>query len=387
MNNQKITEELAKAVVGYRRGLHRIPELDRDLPETRAYLMGVLGPLGCEIRDHGGAGFTAFFSCGTGGAVPARGTIAFRADMDALPIEEATNGKAAALGFRSAHDGKMHACGHDGHMAVLLGLARWIAQNRASLERDVLLIFQASEETTGGAREICESGALRDRGIRYVYGMHLWPGYEVGTVVCRANEFMAGTHVITAELAGRSAHLAEYENGLDALDAGCRFVLRVYAAADELPKDSYHMLRFGQFLAGTANNIVAGTGYITGAARTFSDDVFALLWEKMAEIAVGIETETGVRFSLAHSDGYPPVINPPALYEGAKRALTAAGFVWEELEAPLFQAEDFSFYQKEAPGLYLHLGAGAGAPLHTPDFSIDERALEAGLRVFQTLLA
>jgi hippurate hydrolase len=367
-------------VIGFRRALHRVPELDFELPRTRAFLLSVLEPLGCEIRDLGKAGFTAYFAAASGGAA-AKKTIAFRSDMDAIPIREP-----AGCAFRSEHEGAMHACGHDGHMGMLLGLAAWIAGHPGEAGANALLVFQAAEETTGGAKLICDTGVLRDYGVSRIYGIHLWPGYPENTVVCRPGAFMAGTFVINVIAEGRAAHIAEYQKGADALEAGCLFVLRAYELEKALPASVFRLIRFGEFQSGSASNIVADRARITGAIRAYDDETFDYFKTGLEKIMRGIETETGVKLRYEKSEGYPAVVNPPALYEETRKTLAGAGFSWFELKSPILQAEDFSYYQREAPGLFMHLGTGEGARLHSPEYTLDESVLMTGVGLMRALL-
>jgi hippurate hydrolase len=431
---------LQQQMVTFRRDLHRIPELDFDLPKTRAYLTTRLMTLGCEILDLGKAGFTAFFAgggieaedlfaggkfeprirfaapkaeswiagkaleaenrfagkaiIGASGATmpsPTRGgsgepaysreTIAFRSDMDAIPIDEAVESD-----YKSVHPGAMHACGHDGHMSILLGFAQWVSAHRTQLKTNVLLVFQAAEETTGGAKLICDTGVFSDYGVTRIYGLHLWPGYPAGTVVGRAKEFMAGTFVVKVALSGHAAHIAEYRKGTDALEAGCRFVKRAYAMEASLPDSVFRLLRFGVFDSGTASNIVADKAALIGTMRAFEEETFAFLRDGMRQIAADITAETGARVSFETSEGYPALVNPPELYADAKERLARAGFEWAELEQPLMQAEDFAYYQRTVPGLFLHLGTGRDAKLHAGDYALNENVLIDGVRLFRELL-
>ncbi|MDR0875842.1 MAG: amidohydrolase [Clostridiales Family XIII bacterium] len=376
MTANETDQRLEQKVIEFRRALHRIPELDFDLPRTRAFLTEVLAPLGCEIRDLGKAGFTAFFDNHQ------EATLAFRSDMDAIPIEE-PDGLCA---FRSEHAGAMHACGHDGHMAMLLGLATWLHAHASEAKANALLIFQAAEETTGGAHLICRSGVLADYGASKIYGIHLWPGQPKNQIVCRPGGFMAGTFVVEAEIEGRAAHIAEYKRGADALEAGCLFVEKAYAFEAAMPQGIHRLLRFGEFHAGTANNVVAGRAHINGAIRAYDDETFAALQGGLDAAACEAELQTGTHFEIRKSEGYPPVVNPPALYEETREALTAAGFAWHELAAPLMTAEDFAFYQREIPGLFLHLGTGVNAKLHSPAYILDESVLITGVQIFRTLI-
>ncbi|GHU63706.1 peptidase M20 [Clostridia bacterium] len=372
--------ELERQIIEFRRALHRIPELDFDLPRTRAFLTEALTPLGCEITNLGKGGFTAFFDNHQAT------TIAFRSDMDAIPIDEPVG-----CAFRSENTGAMHACGHDGHMAILLGLALWLSKNglntgASEVKANVLLVFQAAEETTGGAKLICDSGVFRNYGVSKIYGIHLWPGIPKGQIACRPGGFMAGTFVVEAEIEGRSAHIAEYKKGADALEAGCLFVEKAYAFETTLPQNVFRLLRFGEFHAGTANNIVAAKARISGAVRAYDDETFSALQDGIQTAARETALRTGTQIEIRKSEGYPPVVNPPDLYEEAQAILTAAGFAWQEPAEPLMTAEDFAFYQREIPGLFLHLGTGADVKLHSPAYTLDESVLLTGVQLFRTLL-
>ena len=198
----------------YRRDLHRIPELDLDLPETTAYIRSVLANLPCEVFSPEGHAVCAYFDCGK------PETVAFRSDMDALPICEAVDSD-----FKSTHPGKMHACGHDGHMAIALGLAEVVAGLKSKLTKNVLIVFQPAEETTGGARLICESGVFKEKNATAIYGFHLWPDLPMGVVASLPGPLLAQSNEITVDFTGKSTHIAKSEDGADALLAMARFVV------------------------------------------------------------------------------------------------------------------------------------------------------------------
>ena len=223
----------------HRMALHRIPELDRVLPETAEYLKTVLSPLGCTLFFPWESAVCAYFDYGR------PETVAFRADMDALPICEATG-----LPFASEHAGKMHACGHDGHMAILLALAEHLARVRMRQTRNVLLIFQPAEETTGGARALCDCGILEKHHVTSIYGLHLWPELAKGTVAACAGGQMARSCELTVEIEGKSAHIAHWRDGNDALYAASRFLDRAYRLAE----GKTCVLRFGRLESGTVRN-------------------------------------------------------------------------------------------------------------------------------------
>ena len=367
---------LEETIIEYRRSLHRIPELMFDLPETRKYLLSVLEPLGFEIRDLGECGFTVFIDAGK------NDTVAFRCDMDALSVTEPEG-----CVFGSVHEGRMHACGHDGHMAILLGLAQKIFLYPDELSYNCLLVFQAAEEAGGGAKFVRDSGVLRDYGVSRIYGLHLWPRGPENTILCRPGEFMASMNLLEIEIEGRQTHIAEYKESLDTLEAGCIFVGRLYEFEKEIPSDVLRLLRLGKFVGGTTHNIIPGYTQLMGSIRTFDEKTYNEILSGIEKIMRDIEAEKGVRFSYRIIDGYPPVINHSGLYEQARSALTGAGFAWQVPEKPSLGGEDFSFYQKEIPGLYMFLGMGSDSVLHSPDYVMNEKALITGTNLMWTLLS
>lgn len=348
----------------YRRALHRIPELGWELPKTAAYLRGVLEALPCRVFSPVGDAVCAFFDFGK------PETVAFRSDMDALPVSEQTG-----LPFASVHPGRMHACGHDGHMAILLALARTLAEAPPATERNVLLIFEPAEETTGGARAICESGVFATYHVTSVYGLHLWPEQPKNTVASRAGAMMARSCEITAEITGVSVHLARWREGKDALSAAADFLRRAYALAEGMPC----LLRFGRMESGEARNSVSAFSRLEGSLRCFDDRLFSVLWAKLRALADAISAESGCRVALSRSEGYPPVTNDAALLARAR-----ARFPIAEAETT-FLTEDFSEYQACAPGVFFLLGTG-GERLHAPRFDFDEAVLQTGLALFCALL-
>ena len=198
--------------------LHRIPELDRQLPKTRAYIKAALEKTGCQVFHPVPDALCGFFDFGK------KQALVFRADMDGLPIQEKTG-----LDYASAHPGQMHACGHDGHMAVLLELARRLALKREN-PYNVLLLFQPAEETSGGARELCRSGLFEKYAVRAVFGLHLWPGLGEGLIASRPGVLMCRSCGVTVRFTGRSAHVARSKEGRDAMAACVSFYTRTARA-------------------------------------------------------------------------------------------------------------------------------------------------------------
>lgn len=355
-------------IIDDRRALHQIPELDRDLPETTAYLKQALGGLKCRVFSPMDGALCAFFDFGADKA------IAFRSDMDALPVSEHTR-----LPFASRHAGKMHACGHDAHMAMLLELARRL-DKKQSLPRNVLLVFQPAEETTGGARDLCATKVFHNCAVEAIFGMHLWPGLEKGVVASRCNEMMSRSCEVKVDIYGRAAHIAKASEGLDALAAGVEFYRRVTAMEAALPKQFFRTLKFGKMESGTVCNVISGHTRLEGSLRAFQDDVFYTMRAGIVSAGKAVERVSGCTVNIYMNDGYPAVMNPAPLYAKV-RALVP----FEELPEPSMITEDFSWYQKYLPGVFFFLGVGDTSALHAEDFDFDESVLLKGVAFFETL--
>ncbi len=369
-------------VIKYRRELHRIPELDFDLDKTREYIIEQLKRHDCEISEAAG-GILAFFPSreDDGKGKPREHTVALRSDMDALPIKEET-----ALPWKSIHEGSMHACGHDGHMAMLLALADELPAIIHSLPHNVLLIFQPAEETTGGARPMCATGFMKKYGVKRVYGIHLWPSLGKSVIGTRPNEFMATAIETDVAVEGKNAHCANADEGIDALAIGCRLVtdfLRM--EKEELPETEYRLLKFGKMESGAARNIISANTELEGTMRCFKDETSEFMIRRMREIADTYEAEYGCKVAFQFGYGHAAVINDPEVFEEAKR-LISPDYEFHTYEKPFMQSEDFSFFQKEAPGLFLYLGTGTGLQLHTSKYDIDEDVLQTGVDIYLKLL-
>ncbi len=366
----------------WRRDLHRIPELDFDLPETMAYVRGVLDGLSCEVLEPCESCLCAWFDLGRDRAT------ALRTDMDALPVAERTGAP-----YASERPGRMHACGHDGHMAMALWAATWVndvmsgrvaGMSADDLPRNVLVVFQPAEETTGGAATVCASGVFGRCRVERIFGFHLWPDLPAGAVASRPGALLARSSEVTAVFRGRSSHIARWSEGRDALMAAARFAPAAEAACEGLQaeRDEPCLLRFGRLEAGTVRNVIAGEARAEGSLRVFSDEMFDEAREAISGLARDAAREEGCVAEVTFSEGYPPVRNDPELFSAVRHALPEMGFV----EEPLLIAEDFSFYQRELPGVFLLLGTGTGTPLHADTFDFDETVLLAGVGAYRRLL-
>ena len=355
-------------IVSHRRALHRIPELELELPKTMAYLRSALQGMNCYVFAPMDNALCAWFDFGREEA------IAFRADCDALAITEATGAE-----YASAHPGWMHACGHDGHMAILLELAARLSKKQ-SLPHNVLLIFQPGEESPGGASPICKTGVLETYRVKAVFGLHIWPGLEAGVVHSRSRELMARSAELNVDIYGKSAHIAKAKEGVDATAACVEFYRRAVNMEQALPEAVFRLLKFGKFHSGTIRNALSNHARLEGSLRAFQDAVFEDLRDGLYRIGRELEQEMGCRVEITMSGGYPAVINPEDL---ARRVMATAPYVM--LEEPSMTSEDFSFYQKQTSAMFFFLGLGENPALHASNFDFDESILLKGADFFEQL--
>ena len=355
-------------VIADRRALHRIPELELHLPKTVEYLKEALSGLNCRVFSPMESALCAWFDFGADSA------IAFRADMDALPITEKSGAE-----YASIHPGVMHACGHDGHMAILLELARRLNEKK-QLPHNVLLVFQPGEESPGGAELLCKTGVFEEYRVDAIFGAHLWPALETGKVFSRKKELMARSCEVTVDIYGKSAHIAKASQGIDALMAGTEFYRRAVAMEQALPEGIYRLLKFGKFQSGTVRNALSAHTHMEGSLRAFQDEIFESLANGLRTIASAVEAEYGCTVKLHMSGGYPAVMNPEELYDRVAETVSVT-----DLEEPLMTSEDFSWYQRRLPGMFFFLGVGDTPALHADTFDFDDSILAKGADLFEKL--
>ena len=355
-------------IIEDRRSLHRIPELQWDLPLTSAYVKRTLESLKCQVFSPVENAVCAFFDFGVEEA------IAFRADMDALPIEE----KSGAA-YASSHPGKMHACGHDGHMAMLLELARRLNQ-KEKLPHNVLLIFQPAEESPGGAKIICDTGVLAEHRVKAVFGAHLWPGLPKGEIFSRDWELMASASELTVDIYGKSSHIGNAAAGIDATAAAVELYRQVREAEANLPPERFRLMNFGQFHSGTVRNALSAHARMEGSLRAFQDEIFEQLRGKLYEAAANVEKQFGCTVKITLGDSYPAVMNDPAMMARVEKVAPV-----KKLPKPSMTAEDFSWYQRFAGGIFFFLGLGDVPALHSSNFDFDDSILVKGADFFEAL--
>lgn len=380
MDIRKDIYVLRDEVVGHRRWFHMNPELDFQVAETRKYIVDVLIGLGVDSVD--------IFAGGVRGiiyAAEAKGTLAFRADMDALGLREQTG-----IEFESNIQGRMHACGHDGHMAILLGLARWAVQNRASLEYNLVFIFQPAEETIGGALPMIEAGVLKDPKVDCIFAFHIFPNIDQGNIGLKAGALMAQTTEFDIELEGKAAHGAMPHKGRDVIVAASHLVSGLQSLVTRRvdPLEDV-LITIGRLEAGESRNILAERAVLEGIVRTFDDRVYMTLKQDIINMIEGIERSYGVRGEFKELVYYPVVSNDGELVSKLYNILSKVYLVDVD---PLMIAEDFSYYQKEVPGALMLLGSkntekGYIHPLHSNKFDFDEDILLLGTQTLVDIIS
>ena len=347
----------------YRRDLHRIPELDFDLPQTIAYIEGVLAPLACEVIHPCPSCVCAFFDAGTG----ASHATAIRADMDALPIAE-TTGAAFCLDA-SRQDARVrprraHGYGPRGGNFV----DRTIREQPGVIKRNVLFVFQPAEETTGGAKTVCESGVFERYGVDRIFGFHVWPDLPAGTLASCPGPLLARSSETHIHIHGTSIHIAKtygvpVEESHDAALAAAKVLCAERELMDELGADEPCIGKFGLLQAGTVCNAVAGEAHVAGSLRVFTDAMFDRAREGVRRALDEACTATGCTYDLDFAEGYPPVDNDPELFAHIAPALPELQLVDE----PLLIAEDFRFLSAPSAGRVLLAGHGRARRTRKPD--------------------
>jgi hippurate hydrolase len=371
---------MADEMRGWRHWLHRHPELSFDLPVTAAYVAERLRTFGVD-EVHEGIAETGIVALIEGrGRGP---TIGLRADMDALPIAEATGAD-----YASRHPGAMHACGHDGHTAMLLGAAKYLAETRNFSGR-VALIFQPAEENGAGAEVMVREGILERFGIRRVFALHNAPNLPVGHFVTTPGPIMAAVDTFSITVTGRGGHGAMPHDAADPVVAAAgivqaiqTIVSRNHYALDDL------VVSVTQIHTGTADNIIPETAWINGTVRTFSADVQKMVMRRLREITAGQAAAYGVEAELDYEVGYPSTVNDAdevAFAAEVAREISGEAAVNAEGGREM-GAEDFAFLLQKRPGAYLFLGQGPGAPLHHPRYDFNDEAAPFGASFFARLV-
>lgn len=376
---QRLAAEVESHIIAHRRALHAIPETGFEERCTAAYVAETLSGLGLPVRTGiATTGVTALLDTGLEGPV-----VMLRADMDALPVTEATG-----LPFASRHEGRMHACGHDAHMAMLLSAAEMLSaivrEEPGRLRGKVLFLFQPAEEGPGGAAPMIAEGVLDEPKVDVCLGAHVWPSLPVGTVGVKPGPLMAAMDRFELAVHGRGGHAATPHLCVDALETATQVVGALQRVVSRMtdPLEPV-ILTIGELHAGTAYNVIPGEARMAGTVRTFSPDVRAAWEDRIRTVADGVYAAMGATATLDFHYCHGPVINTPRVAEVVRRAVVEArGEQAVTTPTPTLGGEDFSCFLERIPGCFFFVGCGGDVPIHNPRFDLDERCLALGAETF-----
>jgi amidohydrolase len=370
----------------WRRDLHAHPELRYDVHRTAASVADKLKSFGCDevVPGIGRTGVVGVIR----GRKPGGKVVGLRADMDALPIEEETG-----LPYKSTVPGKMHACGHDGHTAMLLGAAKYLAETR-NFAGTAVVIFQPAEEGGAGAAAMIKDGLISRFGIKEVYGMHNYPGIPLGQFAIRTGPMMAAADHIEIELEGKGGHAARPHLAVDTILVGAQIInqLQSIVARNVDPLESA-VVSICMFQAGHTDNVIPQHAKLKGTARSLTPQVRELLQERIAAVIEGTAQLYGATAKITYSNGYPVVVNherETAFAADVAREIAGKDRVDTALP-PVMGAEDFAFMLNERPGAFIFVGNGDSAGLHHPAYDFNDETIPVGtsywVRLAETALA
>jgi amidohydrolase len=370
-------------LVAVRRRLHAAPELSMVEHDTAAFVAAELGKLGLDdVRT--GIGVTGVLGTLKGGK-PGPVTL-LRADMDALPITELND-----VPYRSANRGVMHACGHDGHVSILLAAARTLAQRRAEVPGTLVFCFQPGEEGHAGAKKMIDDGALENPHVDRTFALHLFSGLDVGKIGVRDGAFFSSADEFDLTIRGKGGHGAMPQLAVDPIAAGAYVVttLQTIVSREIAAKDPA-VITVGQFVSGTTFNVIPDEAKMKGTVRAFDAEVRRSMPERMERILKGLAEAMRFEYDFDYHWSYPPTVNAKSINDlvrdVGRAELGAANVVEHDI---VMWAEDMSFMQEERPGAYFIVGARGGPasayPHHNARFDIDEGALEVGYRMMVAL--
>ena len=383
--------DLQPDIAAWRQDIHANPELLYDVHRTAGLVADKLREFGCDevITGLGQTGVVGVIkgrrTAGQGQGVK---SIGLRADMDALPIHEITN-----LPYQSKTPGKMHACGHDGHTAMLLGAARYLAETR-NFAGDAVMIFQPAEEGGAGAAAMIKDGLMDRFAIERVYGMHNTPGLPLGKFAIRSGPFMAATDQVYITIEGLGGHAARPHKSIDPLVIGAHLVLALQSIVSRnVDPLEAAVLSICQFNAGNTVNVIPQTAYLAGTIRTLKPKVRELVVRRVHEVVEGTAKQFGVEIKMQHKQGYPVLVNNEEHTGIAARV--AAEVVGENNvnvgAPPMMGAEDFAYMLESRPGAFIFVGNGDSAGLHNPAYNFNDEAIVYGtsywIRLVESTLA
>jgi amidohydrolase len=364
-------------IIGMRRELHRIPEIGFAVGETAAYVARFLRAEGFLVQTGiAQTGVVGLLDTGIPGPC-----LVIRADMDGLPIREETG-----LPFVSTHENAMHACGHDGHMAMALGAARVLNRLKHDLRGTVKFLFQPAEEGPGGAKPMIDAGVMEDPTVDYAVGCHLWPGIPQGDIGIRAGPFMAAMARFGIIIKGKGGHAGMPHQCVDALDTGVQVINALHRIVSrQIDPLMPTVVTVGSFHAGTAFNVIPGEAEIWGTTRTFDRETWKSWPDRIETIVSGVCRSMGADYEVTCDNGFPPLVNDASMAQMVREcAGDVVGPSHVVAPDPTMGGEDMAFYLERSKGCFFFLGTGYEGcpPLHSPRFVFNEDVLPLGVETF-----
>ncbi len=374
---KKLVQQHKDLIINTRRDLHRIPEPAYTEEKTSAYLAEYLKKGDLEVQ-------TGIAKTGVVGLMkltaPGK-TLMIRSDIDALPVSEETG-----LPFASTHEGAMHACGHDGHMAMVLGAATILNKVKDKLKGNIKFLFQPAEEGPGGAKPMIQAGVMENPHVDYSIGCHVWPAIPEGTIGVKAGHLMAAMDRFDIKIIGKGGHGAMPHLCVDALEVGTQVVNALQRIASrQMNPLSPTVVTIGSFHAGTTFNVIPGEAELCGTTRTFDRDIWNSWPERIEKIVRGVCQSMGADYELKYAQGYPPLFNDESMSEVVRRCagdVVGKGQIIEP--EPTMGGEDMAFYLEKSKGCFFFLGVGREgcAPLHNAKFDLNEEVLSIGAETY-----
>ena len=381
INIKKEIQKISEHIYSYRRDFHQYPELSFQEYRTAETISKHLESFGIEHRTEvGKTGVVGEIVFGDGP------TIALRADMDALPIQEVGD-----LKYKSKNEGVMHACGHDGHMAILLGAANALSKNKKLKKGKVRFIFQPAEEGAGGARYMIKDGCLDE--VDEIYGLHLWNYQPVGEIGVKNGPIMAAADMFDIIIKGKGGHGATPQGTVDAIVVASNLItmLQTIVSRNTNPLDNT-VVTIGEINGGQNFNVIADEVRLTGTTRAYTENNRNMIKKRMQDIIDGVSKSFGAEIVLKYKEGYPPTVNheyPAKLVLEASSMVVGKGAGYPYLS---MGGEDFSYYLQKVPGCFFFVGSAPdknnilSTPHHCSHFDIDERSLLIGASVYVNLI-
>lgn len=381
MDLSQLLSEQKLAVVKIRRELHTIPELGFKEIKTSQYVADYLANQGLAVtRNIGGTGVVGLMDSGRPGPC-----LLIRADMDALAISENTG-----LDFASTHEGCMHACGHDGHMAMALAAASILNNIKDEFTGSVKFVFQPAEEGPGGAKPMIEDGVMSNPKVDYVFGVHLWPELPLGTIGITEGIIMAALDRFDVTVRGKGSHGAMPHQSVDALEIGTQVVGALQRIVSrKMDPRSPSVVTVGEFHAGNNYNVITDKAYLAGTTRTYDRQVWNSWPKRLETVVSGVCSSMGAEYDFSYHHGYPPLENDAGMVDVAracaKQVVGDENVVGQE---PTMGGEDMAFFLEQAPGCFAFLGVGeeGSTSLHSSTFVFDEDVMLAGIHFYCRLV-